>query len=209
MLGGLGAARGLPARLRHHHPRRLFSDPDHAAGAGLPRRRLRVPLPRRRRIAPSGTTASATARPSRPSRRASCSAPSSRASRSRDGHFAGSSFDCFTPFSVLTGVALLFGYALLGAGWLILKTRRRAAGLGARARAASAFSASLVAVAVVSLWTPLHGAGDRRALVLVAEHRAAGARCRSSTALSRAGNWRALEPRSAKPRRSSAPSACS
>src|SRR6201992_942216 len=38
-----------------------------------------------------------------------------------DRHFAGSSFDCFTPFSLLTGVALMFGYALLGAGWLIIK----------------------------------------------------------------------------------------
>ena len=37
-------------------------------------------------------------------------------------HFTGSSFDCFTPFSLLTGVALLFGYALLGAGWLVMKT---------------------------------------------------------------------------------------
>ena len=37
-------------------------------------------------------------------------------------HFAGSSFDCFTPFSLLTGLALVFGYSLLGAGWLILKT---------------------------------------------------------------------------------------
>jgi cytochrome d ubiquinol oxidase subunit II len=27
-----------------------------------------------------------------------------------------------TPFSILTGVVLLFGYGLLGAGWLILKT---------------------------------------------------------------------------------------
>src|SRR5262245_4707036 len=36
--------------------------------------------------------------------------------------FSGSSFDFLTPFSVLTGIALLFGYALLGAGWLILKT---------------------------------------------------------------------------------------
>src|SRR5271157_2644225 len=25
-------------------------------------------------------------------------------------HFAGGSFDCFTPFSVLTGAALVFGY---------------------------------------------------------------------------------------------------
>src|SRR4051812_2999810 len=36
--------------------------------------------------------------------------------------FSGSSFDCFTPFSIFTGIALLFGYGLLGSGWLILKT---------------------------------------------------------------------------------------
>ena len=36
--------------------------------------------------------------------------------------FVGGSFDCFTPFSLLTGVALMFGYALLGAGWLVIKT---------------------------------------------------------------------------------------
>src|SRR5271168_4616205 len=36
--------------------------------------------------------------------------------------FAGGSFDCFTLFSAFTGVALMFGYALLGAGWLVIKT---------------------------------------------------------------------------------------
>ena len=36
--------------------------------------------------------------------------------------FVGGSFDCFTPFSIFTGVALMFGYALLGAGWLVIKT---------------------------------------------------------------------------------------
>ena len=39
---------GLPARLRDHHTGGLFSDPHHAAGARLSRRRVRVPLPRRR-----------------------------------------------------------------------------------------------------------------------------------------------------------------
>src|SRR5690348_13752659 len=34
--------------------------------------------------------------------------------------FAGSSFDFLTPFSIMTGLALLFGYGLLGAGWLII-----------------------------------------------------------------------------------------
>ena len=36
--------------------------------------------------------------------------------------FAGGMFDWLTPFSLLTGVALVSGYALLGATWLIMKT---------------------------------------------------------------------------------------
>ena len=69
-------------------------------------------------------------------------------------HFVGSSFDCFTPFSLLTGVALVFGYGLLGAGWLILKTEGE---LQARARrqARWCFLGVLVAIAIVSAWTPL------------------------------------------------------
>ena len=37
-------------------------------------------------------------------------------------NFSGSSLDFLTPFSLATGIALVFGYGLLGAGWLILKT---------------------------------------------------------------------------------------
>jgi cytochrome d ubiquinol oxidase subunit II len=36
--------------------------------------------------------------------------------------FAGSAFDWLNAYSVMTGVALIFGYALLGATWLVLKT---------------------------------------------------------------------------------------
>jgi cytochrome bd ubiquinol oxidase subunit II len=36
--------------------------------------------------------------------------------------FAGGSFDWVRPFPLVAGMALVFGYALLGAGWLILKT---------------------------------------------------------------------------------------
>jgi cytochrome bd ubiquinol oxidase subunit II len=36
--------------------------------------------------------------------------------------FGGTSFSFLSPFTILTGIALMFGYALLGAGWLILKT---------------------------------------------------------------------------------------
>jgi cytochrome bd ubiquinol oxidase subunit II len=37
-------------------------------------------------------------------------------------HYAGGWWDWLTPFSILTGISLAVGYALLGAGWLILKT---------------------------------------------------------------------------------------
>jgi cytochrome d ubiquinol oxidase subunit II len=69
-------------------------------------------------------------------------------------HFVGSSFDCFTPFSLLTGLALVFGYALLGAGWLVLKTDGDIQ-LRARRHGRIAFVGVLITVAVVSIWTPL------------------------------------------------------
>jgi cytochrome d ubiquinol oxidase subunit II len=37
-------------------------------------------------------------------------------------HYAGGWWDWLTPFSLLTGLALVIGYALLGATWLVLKT---------------------------------------------------------------------------------------
>ena len=67
--------------------------------------------------------------------------------------FIGSSFDFLTPFSLLIGLALVFGYSLLGAGWLILKTEGE---IQQRARKHGRFSllGVLAGVAVVSLWTP-------------------------------------------------------
>ena len=37
-------------------------------------------------------------------------------------HYAGGWWDWLTPFSLLTGAALVIGYALLGATWLVMKT---------------------------------------------------------------------------------------
>jgi cytochrome bd ubiquinol oxidase subunit II len=69
-------------------------------------------------------------------------------------HFVGSSLDCFTPFSIVTGLALMAGYSLLGAAWLVIKTegqlQRWARTLGRRCLIATA-----IAVVVVSIWTPL------------------------------------------------------
>jgi cytochrome d ubiquinol oxidase subunit II len=68
-------------------------------------------------------------------------------------HFAGGSFDCFTLFSVFTGIALMLGYALLGAGWLVIKTEG-AVQDWARALGRRCLIGTVLAVAVVSLWTP-------------------------------------------------------
>ena len=75
-----------------------------------------------------------------------------------DGAYAGGWWDWLTPFSVLCGVAVVTGYALLGACWLVWRTsgdlqdrgRRKARWLG---------WATLGMIAAVSLWTPfLRGA---------------------------------------------------
>lgn len=72
-------------------------------------------------------------------------------------HFAGSSWDFFTPFSLLTGAALVFGYSLLGAGWLIMKTEGE---LQQRARRLGrwCFLGVFASIGLVSIWTPLMNA---------------------------------------------------
>jgi len=69
------------------------------------------------------------------------------------GRYAGGPFDWFSPFSMLTGVAVTFGYALLGSTWLILKTD------GALQNVVFALTRPLVAIVVafmglVSAWLP-------------------------------------------------------
>ena len=68
--------------------------------------------------------------------------------------FTGSSFDCFTWFSLLTGVALVFGYGLLGAGWLILKT---SGVLQAQVRRQGMWCliGVVACIVAVSVWTPI------------------------------------------------------
>ena len=73
--------------------------------------------------------------------------------RIADRQYAGGWWDWLTPFSVLTGVALVVGYALLGATWLNLKT---SGALQAQARryAMIAGVGTLALIGAVSIWTP-------------------------------------------------------
>jgi cytochrome bd ubiquinol oxidase subunit II len=68
--------------------------------------------------------------------------------------FSGSSLAFLTPFSLMTGLALLFGYGLLGAGWLILKTEGDIQA-AARRHGRICLIGVLAAIAVVSIWTPV------------------------------------------------------
>lgn len=72
----------------------------------------------------------------------------------KDGAFAGGHFDWATPFALTCGLALIAGYALLGATWLVMKTEGPVA---ERARGQAKICLLLVLgfMGVVSLWTPL------------------------------------------------------
>ena len=72
----------------------------------------------------------------------------------KDGAYAGGTFDWATPFAFLCGFGVSFGYALLGATWLTMKTTGPLADR-ARAQATWLLFAVLAFMAAVSLWTPL------------------------------------------------------
>jgi cytochrome d ubiquinol oxidase subunit II len=71
-----------------------------------------------------------------------------------NGVFAGGTFDWATPFSVMCGLGVVAGYALLGATWLLIRTSGEVAER-ARELAKWLILAVLAFMAVVSLWTPL------------------------------------------------------
>ncbi len=71
-----------------------------------------------------------------------------------DRAYAGGWWDWLTPFSLLCGIALVVGYALLGATWLIWRTEG-ALQQRCRGYARVLGPATLALIGVVSLWTPL------------------------------------------------------
>jgi cytochrome d ubiquinol oxidase subunit II len=76
--------------------------------------------------------------------------------------YAGGWWDWLTPFTVLCGFAVVVGYALLGATWLIWRTE---GALQARCRRYAGVLGVVVlgAIVVVSLWTPfLHPRFEQR-----------------------------------------------
>ena len=71
-----------------------------------------------------------------------------------DGRFAGGTFHWFTPFSIMCGIGLVVGYALIGACWLIMKTDGPVE-QKARRYARPLLIGVLAFIVIVSVWTPL------------------------------------------------------
>lgn len=71
-----------------------------------------------------------------------------------DGQFSGGAFDWLHFFSMATGLGVVAGYAVLGAGWLIWRTGGHTQ-IFAREIARPALVAAGVAIALISIWTPL------------------------------------------------------
>ncbi|HET6631654.1 MAG TPA: cytochrome d ubiquinol oxidase subunit II [Rhodanobacteraceae bacterium] len=69
------------------------------------------------------------------------------------GQYLHGSFAWYSPFSMLTGVALVFGYGLLGATWLTLKTEGRAQQV-ARDLTRPLVMAVIAFMGLVSAWLP-------------------------------------------------------
>jgi cytochrome d ubiquinol oxidase subunit II len=70
------------------------------------------------------------------------------------GQFAGGPLDWLTPFSVMCGVGLIVGYALLGACWVVMKTSGDVE-KSARRYARPLLLALLAFIVLISIWTPL------------------------------------------------------
>lgn len=77
-----------------------------------------------------------------------------------NGVFAGGHLDWLTPFSLLVGAALLPGYGLLGATWLVMKAHG-AVQAHARRMAKVLLLMVMIAMGVISLWMVLFDAGVR------------------------------------------------
>jgi cytochrome d ubiquinol oxidase subunit II len=74
--------------------------------------------------------------------------------RVENRQFAGGPFDWLTPFSVMCGLGLVVGYALIGACWIVLKTTHDLE-RKARLLAQPLLIALAAFIALVSVWTPL------------------------------------------------------
>lgn len=74
-----------------------------------------------------------------------------------DRAYAGNAFDWLSPFSIFTGIGLVFAFALLGSTWLIIKTVGELQHLAYKITSRLIWIL-LVFIIAISIWTPLSDA---------------------------------------------------
>ena len=110
VLGGGGLLVGVSARLRGDHAGVLSAGDRDAAGAGVPRHRLRIP----HRVAQqdlAGTSPSPTGSTLAAFAQGVILGGLIQGVAVEDGAYAGGAFDWATPFALLCGLAMIAGYA--------------------------------------------------------------------------------------------------
>lgn len=76
----------------------------------------------------------------------------------QEGVFVGGAFDWLTPFTVLTGIGIMIGYALLGSTWLILKSEGYIQQWAYKLTLPLLLAVSAIFM-IISIWTPMVNPG--------------------------------------------------
>ena len=135
VLGGAGLLAAFPQGVRHHVVGSVPASAADADRARVARRVVRVSLQGAHLEATSGASASRSAPIAAAFAQGLMLGAIVEGMPLQGGKYLGGPFAWFSPFSMLTGVAVVFGYALLGSTWLILKTDGAASGHRLRADA--------------------------------------------------------------------------
>ncbi len=108
--------------LRHHHACDLHADHRHVDWVDLSRRRIRIFAGAHRVNATAGTLHSPAAHSPAAISQGIALGAILQGIHVEGRQYAGGWWDWLTPFSILTGLAVVAGYGLLGATWLVMKT---------------------------------------------------------------------------------------
>ena len=169
VMGGIGMLTAFPLAFAIIFPALYFPVLVDAARPHLPRRRVRVPRHRQERAASAGTRAFFWGSLVATFAQGCVLGKFVLGFEVSGRQYAGSTWDWLHPFVLAVGVGLVFGYVLLGATWLVMKTEGELQEW-ARAKARLASFGVLAFIVAGERVDAVPARAHRRALVLLAQH---------------------------------------